>query len=251
MFDLKPDDVSLFTIQIGRAPATALIKDEKTNTWQLVGDPEFRVDQNAVSDRLAALLDLKVKDYVGNQAGEEGLYGLDVPRVKFTVTNKAKNNTEVLEVGKGEPGNIGTSYARTGKSKDVFTVQLSADMFVLAAQIADKHFAAVDLKKLKRMEIDVDKKTYELKLENGEWKLLRPEQTTYATADVRKVNAFLGLLFGAMAVCSDACWALAASRARDWFAKKPKRLDHLGLTGGVMMVGLGAGLAATGNASSH
>lgn len=60
---------------------------------------------------------------------------------------------------------------------------------------------------------------------------------------------FLGLLFGVMAVCSDTCWALAASRARDWFAKKPKRLDKLSVTGGVMMVGLGAGLATTGSTS--
>jgi threonine/homoserine/homoserine lactone efflux protein len=62
---------------------------------------------------------------------------------------------------------------------------------------------------------------------------------------------FLGLIFGAMAVCSDTCWALAASRARDWFARKPRRLDNLGVAGGVMMVGLGAGLATTGNASTH
>ncbi|GAA3668156.1 LysE family translocator [Nocardioides ginsengisoli] len=53
----------------------------------------------------------------------------------------------------------------------------------------------------------------------------------------------LGVLFGAMAVCSDACWALAASRARDWFARKPTRLDTLGAAGGVMMVGLGITLA--------
>jgi threonine/homoserine/homoserine lactone efflux protein len=58
----------------------------------------------------------------------------------------------------------------------------------------------------------------------------------------------LGVLFGAMAVCSDACWALAASRARDWFARKPKRLDSLGAAGGVMMVGLGITLAT---AESH
>lgn len=58
----------------------------------------------------------------------------------------------------------------------------------------------------------------------------------------------LGLLFGLMAVCSDSCWALMASRARDWFAREPKRLDQLGATGGVMMIGLGATLATT---SSH
>ncbi|TQK69827.1 LysE family translocator [Nocardioides sp. SLBN-35] len=58
----------------------------------------------------------------------------------------------------------------------------------------------------------------------------------------------LGLLFGVMAVCSDGCWALLAARARDWFARKPKRLDSLGAAGGVMMVGLGITLAT---AESH
>ncbi|MFC5728831.1 MULTISPECIES: LysE family translocator [Nocardioides] len=57
----------------------------------------------------------------------------------------------------------------------------------------------------------------------------------------------LGALFGAMAICSDTCWALAASRARDWFARKPARLDTLGATGGVMMVGLGAALVTSNN----
>jgi threonine/homoserine/homoserine lactone efflux protein len=52
--------------------------------------------------------------------------------------------------------------------------------------------------------------------------------------------AVLGVVFGAMAICSDSAWALAASKARDWFARKPHRLDKLGATGGVMMVGLGA-----------
>ena len=56
----------------------------------------------------------------------------------------------------------------------------------------------------------------------------------------------LGLIFGALAILSDSCWALAASRARDWFATKPTRLDKLGATGGLMMVGLGGALAATG-----
>ncbi|MFC7503664.1 LysE family translocator [Nocardioides sp. CPCC 206347] len=57
----------------------------------------------------------------------------------------------------------------------------------------------------------------------------------------------LGVLFGVMAIASDTCWALAASRARDWFARKPERLDTLGAAGGVMMVGLGAALVTTNN----
>ncbi|MEP6815035.1 MAG: LysE family translocator [Marmoricola sp.] len=55
----------------------------------------------------------------------------------------------------------------------------------------------------------------------------------------------LGLLFGGMCIASDSVWALAAGKARDWFARNPKRLDALGLTGGVMMIGLGTTLAVT------
>ena len=57
--------------------------------------------------------------------------------------------------------------------------------------------------------------------------------------------ALLGVVFGAMAVVSDGAWALAAGKARDWFARRPHRLDRLGVAGGVMMIGLGATMAAS------
>lgn len=65
----------------------------------------------------------------------------------------------------------------------------------------------------------------------------------FANAEAGHVGvqmALLGLVFGVMAICSDSIWALAASKARDWFAREPRRLDHLGTAGGLMMVGLGA-----------
>ncbi|HET8959390.1 LysE family translocator [Nocardioides sp.] len=52
--------------------------------------------------------------------------------------------------------------------------------------------------------------------------------------------ALLGLAFGLLAIASDSVWTFAASKARDWFSRKPRRLDLLGATGGAMMVGLGA-----------
>jgi threonine/homoserine/homoserine lactone efflux protein len=57
--------------------------------------------------------------------------------------------------------------------------------------------------------------------------------------------ALLGLVFGCMAVCSDSVWALGAGKARDWFAREPRRLDKLSATGGGMMIALGVTLAAS------
>jgi threonine/homoserine/homoserine lactone efflux protein len=57
----------------------------------------------------------------------------------------------------------------------------------------------------------------------------------------------LGGIFIGLALLSDGTWALAAGSARDWFARSPKRVERLGATGGVMMIGLGGVLALTGS----
>jgi threonine/homoserine/homoserine lactone efflux protein len=57
--------------------------------------------------------------------------------------------------------------------------------------------------------------------------------------------AVLGVVFALLAVCSDSLWALGAGKARDWFARRPRRLDTLGATGGGMMIALGVTLAAS------
>ena len=70
-------------------------------------------------------------------------------------------------------------------------------------------------------------------------------QFTNASGPAGLQIAVLGLVFGILAVCSDSVWALGASRARDWFARKPQRLDTLSATGGGMMIALGVTLAAS------
>ena len=56
----------------------------------------------------------------------------------------------------------------------------------------------------------------------------------------------LGLVFAVIALVSDSVWVLAASAARSWFAKSPRRIETLTATGGGMMIGLGGVLLVTG-----
>jgi threonine/homoserine/homoserine lactone efflux protein len=45
----------------------------------------------------------------------------------------------------------------------------------------------------------------------------------------------------------DSVWALAAGTVREWLARSPRRrLAAIGGTGGLVMIGLGAGVALTG-----
>jgi threonine/homoserine/homoserine lactone efflux protein len=57
----------------------------------------------------------------------------------------------------------------------------------------------------------------------------------------------LGLIFITIALCSDGLWALLAGTAREWFASSPRRLELVGGTGGLMIIGLGASIAVTGS----
>jgi threonine/homoserine/homoserine lactone efflux protein len=59
----------------------------------------------------------------------------------------------------------------------------------------------------------------------------------------------LGAIFCAIAVLCDSTWALLAGAARNWLVASPRRLTAIGGTGGLVMVGLGAGLAVSGRPS--
>jgi threonine/homoserine/homoserine lactone efflux protein len=56
----------------------------------------------------------------------------------------------------------------------------------------------------------------------------------------------LGLLFIVIALVCDSAWAVAAGSARNALASSPRRLERLGLGGGVVMIGLGVRLALVG-----
>jgi len=56
----------------------------------------------------------------------------------------------------------------------------------------------------------------------------------------------LGGLFAAIALVLDSAWAAAAGTARQWLARSPRRLALVGGTSGLVMIGLGVSIAATG-----
>jgi threonine/homoserine/homoserine lactone efflux protein len=58
--------------------------------------------------------------------------------------------------------------------------------------------------------------------------------------------ASLGLICVLIALLSDGLWALLSGTARQWLGSSPRRLERMSATGGVMLVGLGIGLAVTG-----
>jgi threonine/homoserine/homoserine lactone efflux protein len=73
-----------------------------------------------------------------------------------------------------------------------------------------------------------------------------PQFVDRQRGDVSGQMLVLGLIFVLIALVCDSTWSLAASGARVWFGRSPRRLRLLGGTGGLAMIGLGIGIAATG-----
>lgn len=74
-----------------------------------------------------------------------------------------------------------------------------------------------------------------------------PQFVNFAAGNLPLQMAVLGLLAVTIGVVCDALWALLAGSARQWFARSPRRMSGIRASGGALMVGLGAGLALTGN----
>lgn len=73
-----------------------------------------------------------------------------------------------------------------------------------------------------------------------------PQFVTPANGYLTAQLLLLGLVaIGAALVC-DSLWALVAGTARDWFVRSPRRLEAIGGSGGLVMMGLGVQLAVTG-----
>jgi threonine/homoserine/homoserine lactone efflux protein len=73
-----------------------------------------------------------------------------------------------------------------------------------------------------------------------------PQFADRAAGHVPLQLLLLGAIFVAIALVSDSMWALIAGTGRTWFTRSPRRLDLIGGTSGLVMIGIGASLALTG-----
>lgn len=73
-----------------------------------------------------------------------------------------------------------------------------------------------------------------------------PQFVDRPAGQVPQQMLLLGAIFAGIALLSDSGWALVAGSARAWFGRSPRRLELVGGTGGLVMIGIGATLAVSG-----
>ena len=73
-----------------------------------------------------------------------------------------------------------------------------------------------------------------------------PQFVDRGAGQVQLQMLLLGLLATTIGLLSDSLWAVIAARLRQWFNRSPRRGEAMGAAGGLSMIGLGVGLAVSG-----
>ncbi|WP_332667984.1 LysE family translocator [Aeromicrobium sp.] len=74
-----------------------------------------------------------------------------------------------------------------------------------------------------------------------------PQFIDRGNGHVQAQMLLLGLIAVTIGLLSDSLWAVIASQLRTWFNASQKRGEAMGAVGGTSMIGLGVGLAVSGN----
>lgn len=73
-----------------------------------------------------------------------------------------------------------------------------------------------------------------------------PQFVDRGAGQVQLQMLLLGLLATTIGLVSDSLWAVIAAQLRQWFNRSPRRGEAMGAAGGLSMIGLGVGLAVSG-----
>ncbi len=76
--------------------------------------------------------------------------------------------------------------------------------------------------------------------------IVLPQFTRPAAGHLTLQLLILGCVFPVVALVLDGIWALAAGALSQWLSRSPRRLAAIGGVGGLVMIGIGVSVAATG-----
>ena len=192
IFSLKPTEVKNFSIEIGQL-RTDLERDDQ-GKWIFRDNPDRRVDQTQVELRLENLLNSRARDYVDLKPTDTGSYGFAPPQFRYTVVAKDGNQTEGLEVGKRESGNVGSVFARREGDQAIFSMDLSPELVISPEAVADRKFVRMNPANVHGFEVESGGEKYTFKREGNDWTVQKPGQPAFTSANAGRVQRVFAII---------------------------------------------------------
>ncbi len=154
--------------------------------WEFADDKSTSCDHDKVTAMLSQIISGKVENFVADYPQSWSEYGLDVPRVKFVITDVDKNKSETIYLGnRDEEGK--RCYARKSGEDTVINIPTMAYDAINKTKddLIDKRLlAGISRGNIKRVEFADEGTSYVLQLKDLNWELGK------VTAGEEKINFY-------------------------------------------------------------
>ena len=176
LVNLPARDLSDIVLQRKDEPAVHLLKNAAANKWELVSEPKFPIDNDAVMTLATNAATVSSDKLIDENAADMTQYGLEP--AKFTVELKDKSGkSSKLLIGDETPvGNL--FYVRLPSDKKVYTIPnyTKSGFDKSANDLRDKRLLILDETKLSKLELVKKAETLEFtRNPKGGWQLVKPQ----------------------------------------------------------------------------
>ena len=143
VIDFPEADVQ--TITLAKPDAPALRLSHTDGAWTITEPGKWPADSGEVGSLLSALRGLRAQDFV-DQPEEGTTYGLDVPRLRVTLSLKGAGESKSVLIGGDAPGTPKAIYARAADTGPIYELPswTLANLDKDVAKLRDRQVLAFD-----------------------------------------------------------------------------------------------------------
>lgn len=191
-YGIKKSDVTKIHLEYkdgALEPFTLAKEDTNEDNWRFTKPTNARADKEKVDKLLEKLLDRKVKRRI-TKPNDFAKYGLDAPRIKYTVWTKNKSRKFLI----GNKGISYSVYAKEAEEDSVITIEHTVLKYLSKspADLRDRSIFDFQTDKVTQVTLNYPDRSVVCKFnKNREWEIVEPIHTK---ADFDEMNKFLNNL---------------------------------------------------------
>lgn len=188
----RDDVASVRGIDLRRPNGFLQLRQSENNGWVMQQPHKSRVDILGVHALIENILTARIHKFITDEKADLTVYGLEDPVYKLTVFTQDEK-TQTLHIGKSNPDQPATHYAKWIESDSVFTVSEEwIELFKTEEnQLRNRHILGVLPARITELQITRGEQQVDLTQTNGMWKITRPARWD---AESARVNEWLQTL---------------------------------------------------------
>ena len=179
-------------IDLRRPGGFLQLRQTEQDGWVMQQPYKGRANILSVHALIEKIRTALISEFITDEKSDLTVYGLEEPTYELTLFTQDEL-TQTLRIGKGNPDNPETHYAKWADSESVFTVPAEwvQGLEVENAQFRSRHILGALPGRLTHLQIERGEQLIDLVKTNGSWQIMRPARWE---AEADQVKALLDTL---------------------------------------------------------